>query len=267
MYQSALPIPALRNYVSCFWEGELAMDNSQVHTYHAIANSKVEWLFCYAGNYSTNNANGKLTQVPTACFYGQTNTCKQYTSTAAANGIFGVRLYAHAIPLLFNLPATELTNEYVDISSLLNRQGSELADEILQANTFQERVAIISSFLEKQIQLRLKTLSRFEAFITTMNKTGMSVGDLSSQVNLSQRQFERHFKYLTGFSAKTFFKIARFEAMIEALGCGTGISTKNLTSLALEHGYYDQSHLNRHFKEFTGLSPTSYVSLLASSVG
>jgi AraC-like DNA-binding protein len=265
MYQMALPIPALRNYVSCFWEGALTMENNKAHTYHAVANSKVEWLFCYAGRYSTHNANGQLVQVPTACFYGQTNTCKQYTSTAAANGIFGVRLYAHAIPLLFNLPATELTNEYVDISSLLNRQGSELADEILQADTFNERVALISAFIEAQIHRRLKTLSRFEAFITTINKTGMSIGDLSSQVNLSQRQFERHFKYLTGFSAKTFFKIARFEAMIEALGCGTGNTPQNLTSLALEFGYYDQSHLNRHFKEFTGLTPTGYLSLLANS--
>lgn len=265
MYQTALPIPALRNYVSCFWEGELAMENNQAHTYYAVANSKVEWLFCYAGRYSTNNTNGQLVQVPAACFYGQTNTCKQYTSTAAANGIFGVRLYAHAIPLLFNLPATELTNEYVDISSLLNRQGAELADEILQANTFTERVTIISAFIEAQIQRRLKTLSRFETFITTMNRTGMSVGELSSEVNLSQRQFERHFKYLTGFSAKTFFKIARFEAMIEALGCGTGKTPQNLTSLALEFGYYDQSHLNRHFKEFTGLSPSSYLSILQLS--
>lgn len=265
MYQSALPIPALRNYVSCFWEGELAMENNQVHTYYAVANSKVEWLFCYAGNYATNNENGQLVQVPTACFYGQTNTCKQYSSTAAANGIFGVRLYAHAIPLLFNLPATELTNEYVDVSSLLNRRGSELADEILKANTFKERVAIISAFLEVQIQRRASMLTRFEAFITTMQKTGFSVSELSGQVNLSQRQFERHFKYLTGFSAKTFFKIARFEAMIEALGCGTGNTPQNLTSLALEFGYYDQSHLNRHFKEFTGLTPTNYISLLASS--
>src|SRR5687768_13337347 len=140
MYQTSLPAAHLRNYVSLFWEGELAMDHNQVHTYHAVATSKVEWLFCYAGCYSTNNANGQIVQVPTACFYGQSDTCKQYTSTAAANGIFGVRLYAHAIPLLFNMPATELTNQYADISSLLNNRGSELAGEIIEADTFEKKV-------------------------------------------------------------------------------------------------------------------------------
>lgn len=31
--------------------------------------------------------------------------------------------------------------------------------------------------------------------------------------------------------------------------------------MALEYGYYDQSHLNRHFKEFTGMSPSGYLQL------
>lgn len=264
MYQTSLPAPALRKYVSCFWEGELTLHHNQAHTYHAMATSKVEWLFCYAGKYSTNNVYGDLVQVPAVCFYGQTNTCKQYVSTDAANAIFGVRLYAHAIPLLFNIPATEVTNQYVDIASLLGARGGELADEILAADTFEERVKIISAFLLSQIQNRWQTLTRFEAFITTMNQAGMPVSALSHQVNLSQRQFERQFKYLTGFSAKTFFKISRFESLMEALGCGAGNVPKNFTDLALEHGYYDQSHLNRHFKEFTGMSPGAYLNQLAN---
>jgi AraC-like DNA-binding protein len=28
---------------------------------------------------------------------------------------------------------------------------------------------------------------------------------------------------------------------------------------ALEHGYFDQAHLIRDFKEFTGLGPTQYM--------
>jgi len=261
MYQTAIPAPGLHNYVSCFWEGELTMGHNQTHTYHAIATSKVEWLFCLAGNYSTRNVNGRPVSLPSSCFYGQSNTCKQYTSTDASNAIFGVRLYAHAIPLLFNIPATELTNQYVDVSSLLNNRGKELDEEVRQANTFTERVAIVTGFLESQIKNRLVTLNRFGEFITTIHQTGLSISELCSQVNLSQRQFERHFKFLTGFSAKAFFKIARFENMISALGCGAGKAQQNLTSMALEHGYYDQSHLNRHFKEFAGMTPGDYLKL------
>ena len=263
MYQTALPAPILRNYVALFWEGELAIGSNQAHTYHAIATSKVELLFCYAGNYSTNNEKGNTVQVPAACFYGQASTCRQYTSTDTFNGIFGVRLYAHALPLLFNIPATELNNQYVEISSLLNGRGSELAGEISEAGSFEKRVTIISAFLESQLQHRLAALTRFEAFVTSLHRSGnnTSVSELAGEVNLSQRQFERHFKYLTGFSAKTYFKIARFENLVETLCCSAGKVSQSLTGIALDLGYYDQSHLNRHFKEFTGLSPTGFLQL------
>jgi AraC-like DNA-binding protein len=264
MYKTALPAPNLRNYVALFWEGELAIGRNQAHTYHAIATSKVELLFCYAGTYSTSNEDGLSVQVPTACFYGQASTCKQYISTDTFNGIFGVRLYAHAIPLLFNIPATELTNQYAAISSLLNGRGNELAGEIFEAGSFEERVLIVSAFLQSQIQHRLATLTRFEAFVTSLHRSAgnyTSVSALAGEVNLSQRQFERHFKYLTGFSAKTYFKISRFENLMETLCCPAGKVAQSLTDIALDLGYYDQSHLNRHFKEFTGLSPSGFLQL------
>ncbi|OQP64612.1 helix-turn-helix domain-containing protein [Niastella populi] len=263
MYKTALPAPNLRNYVALFWEGELAIGSNQAHTYHATATSKVELLFCYAGNYLTNNEKGDAVQVPAACFYGQASTCRRYTSTDTFNGIFGVRLYAHAIPLLFNIPATELTNQYVDISSLLNGRGHELAGEIFAAGSFEKRVTTISDFLQSQIQQRFATLTRFEAFVTSLHRLAQhtSVSELAGEVNLSQRQFERHFKYLTGFSAKTYFKIARFESLMETLCCPAGKVPQNLTGIALDLGYYDQSHLNRHFKEFTGLSPSGFLQL------
>jgi AraC-like DNA-binding protein len=33
---------------------------------------------------------------------------------------------------------------------------------------------------------------------------------------------------------------------------------KDLTNLALEAGYFDQAHFNKAFKQFTGLTPSSF---------
>ena len=38
-----------------------------------------------------------------------------------------------------------------------------------------------------------------------------------------------------------------------------GDDTPHLAALALECGYYDQSHLIHDFREFSGLSPTEYL--------
>jgi hypothetical protein len=78
MYSVQLPAIPLRHYVACFWEGELHISDQQVHTHYAIANSKVEWLFCFAGNYMTTGTNGLPVSIPKAALYGPASTCKQY---------------------------------------------------------------------------------------------------------------------------------------------------------------------------------------------
>lgn len=63
---------------------------------------------------------------------------------------------------------------------------------------------------------------------------------------------------------KNLIKIIRFQKTISNL-----IETINDISCidtALEFGYYDQSHFNKDFKKFTGLTPVNYVdNLLCNS--
>ncbi|HEV8539016.1 MAG TPA: AraC family transcriptional regulator, partial [Bacteroidota bacterium] len=37
-------------------------------------------------------------------------------------------------------------------------------------------------------------------------------------------------------------------------------NAKNLTGVAYDCGYYDQSHFIREFKDFAGITPTKYLS-------
>ncbi|WP_207512868.1 helix-turn-helix domain-containing protein [Longitalea luteola] len=268
MYKTILPNLMLRRYVARFWEGELVIDPGQVHTHHAIANRKLELLFCFAGDYATSDNNGVPMRIPTMGFYGQTNTSKQFASAATVNGFFGVQLYAHALPLLFNIPATVVTNQQIDVVALLERPGAALADKLLHAMSFEERVQIVSGFLEAQLHRGASKYTRLEKLIFSIyeSKHYPSISELVKEANLSPRQFERHFKDLTGFSAKTFFKLARFEQLIEVLTGGANTSPQKLTAIAHALDYYDQAHLNRHFREFTGLSPSAFLQQQAIQV-
>jgi AraC-like DNA-binding protein len=174
-----------------------------------------------------------------------------------------VRLYAHALPLLFNMPATTLTNQQIDIALLLKSQGAELADRIFESGSFEQRVNIVTGFFESFIYKRSARFARLEKLIFSLYQSAgfPSINELVNQSNLSQRQFERHFRDLTGFPAKTFLKIARFEKLVRTISCSKANSPQTLTAIALELGYYDQAHLNRQFKEFTGMSPSHYFRL------
>ena len=92
---------------------------------------------------------------------------------------------------------------------------------------------------------------------TILTQKGLvNIRDLSEQYFRSHRQFERKFKEHTGFTAKTFSRIVRFNSLMQRQ-----LNTQSsLTQIALEFGYYDQSHFINDFRAFSGYSPRTYFS-------
>ncbi|MGC4053070.1 MAG: helix-turn-helix domain-containing protein [Paludibaculum sp.] len=66
----------------------------------------------------------------------------------------------------------------------------------------------------------------------------------------------RVFLEQTGVSPKLFCRVVRFRSLINRLAQD---EDANWADLALDYGYYDQSHLVNEFRELSGLTPTSYV--------
>jgi AraC-like DNA-binding protein len=80
---------------------------------------------------------------------------------------------------------------------------------------------------------------------------------IGSEVGISARQLGRRFETVIGLSPKLLSRIVRFQRLFRL------IESRRFTNwalLALECGYYDQSHLIRDFRAFTGSEPTSYFS-------
>jgi len=93
-----------------------------------------ELLFHFKGPFNELFDDGKAEKSFTAGIHGQTH-CTRKFHIDKAFGIFGVCLYPQAIPLLFGLPATELTNQMPDLNTLLKQEGNELEDKITIAAT------------------------------------------------------------------------------------------------------------------------------------
>jgi len=61
-----------------------------------------------------------------------------------------------------------------------------------------------------------------------------------------------------GLTPKRLARIYRFHAALRGLQATT---TLDWAQLALDCGYYDQSHLSRDFREFTGRSPEEVLKI------
>ncbi len=83
----------------------------------------------------------------------------------------------------------------------------------------------------------------------------VKVKNLTDKFHISRRWLEKQFAEQVGLSPKEFTRITRFNALLTSVETTPSVSWSELIE---KYGYYDQSHLNRDFHEFTGLSPTQY---------
>jgi len=163
---------------------------------------------------------------------------------------FGVSFYPHALTTFFGMGADELTNQMPDINMV---HRCNLAER-LRNKTHLARVAILDRFLiEKMAKVSLDLTVQ-----SILHKKG-GVGNmeiLTSSLRISERQLQRRFKKQVGIPLKRYERISRFELALNRLATA---DYSELTSIAFELGYADQSHFIKEFQEFAGMSPYSFV--------
>jgi len=240
--------------------GEMELPEGHNFVYNAVASSQAEMLFNYSGKFGTYRLDGKMETLFDAGIHAQTNRPRFYTALTSRMGIFGVRLYPHTMPFLFDIPAQELTNQTIDLFSLLGADGEELMQLVFAARGIEEKVAVVSHFLLRRIRQRAQHHAGIAAAIFRIHqsKGQVALSDLLDASCLSQRQFERNFKELAGFAPKAYLRIVRFESVIY-----TYREEQPLTELALDNGYFDQAHFNHDFKQFAGQTPSVYFKSLS----
>lgn len=256
-YQRIQPPASLRDIVGFYWvfEGDFRFDNLYRQPTTATIFPKLS--FQYEGMMSLVNSTDKEPVNIRSGFQGQTNKFQSIISHERV-GVEGVCFFPHAIPLLFQLPSHNITNQNLSIDDLLGSRGRELEELIISAGSNSLRIQLLSEFLEKRLYESTPHKYCLASAIQKIwfHNGQASITQLASDSFLSQRQFERKFKEQLGFTPKMFSRIVRFENCIAQQYSSYG----SLTELAYLSGYYDQSHFNRDFKEFSGKSPGEYFS-------
>lgn len=90
-------------------------------------------------------------------------------------------------------------------------------------------------------------------------KGNISAGEMASIACLSERQFLRVFRNYIGIAPKQFIRLRRFHRTIQSMQ-QTAASGQpiDLMSEALEHGYYDLSHMALEFQQMGCVSPSHF---------
>ncbi|MEO6539349.1 MAG: helix-turn-helix domain-containing protein [Ferruginibacter sp.] len=259
------PPQQFADYVRFFWFLEYNASNEMSFVHHAYAHHCPEVTFCYKGQFKYKSAFDMEKNLISGV-YGQTQSFSSVSSNSDF-GIFGFYLYPHAFAQLFCLPANELTNQSVDIKTLCGKQGEILEEKIMLASDNDQRVKLVTHFLEARLKNIKTEYINICSSITAISNSYHTVSVKSFAENnfLSVRQFERRFKEFSGFNPKLFLRIVRFNSLLRK-----SFQNKSLSEIAFDFGYYDQPHFIHDFQEFSGCSPKDYFkpeTLFASDRG
>jgi AraC-like DNA-binding protein len=162
-----------------------------------------------------------------------------------------------AFPFL-GLPAGELADTHVDLETLWGSSAGLLRERLCEANTNAERFQLLEEALLSRLRYGIEKHYAVSAALEVfgMNQPVPTVRDIAKYLALSQRRFIQVFKAEVGLTPKLFSRIRRFQQTRSIIQQNP---SPNWAGLALDLGYFDQSHLIREFLEFSGLSPTEYL--------
>jgi AraC-like DNA-binding protein len=162
-----------------------------------------------------------------------------------------------AFPFL-GLPAGDLADTHVDLETLWGPSTGRLRERLCEARTSVERFQLLDEALLSRlchgVEQHYAVSAALEMF--GKNQVGLTVREAAKYLSLSQRRFIQVFKAEVGMTPKLFSRIQRFQQTRAFIQQNPA---PDCAALALDLGYFDQSHFIREFLEFSGLSPTDYI--------
>lgn len=165
----------------------------------------------------------------------------------------------HGARSFFNLPLSELREDSVALDLISDPGWVDLGARLIEEYDNASCVTLIERFLIKRYSEEKEyNRKRMMAVVAAVSEGEENVSRLAEISCLGYKQFKRVFADYVGTNPKDFSRIIRFQRALHILQTQPFIS---LTQLVFVCGFYDQSHMIREFKAFSGYTPGEYIAV------
>ena len=154
------------------------------------------------------------------------------------------------------------SNRFFSLQDLWGSSVLALRDQLREIPTPTARLRCFEDFLTRKFADRLAAISgpRHDMVRYALSRFARvprvsSVRYVAQSAGLSERRFSQVFREQVGFSPKVWTRIQRFQRTVAQLHAGVDLPW---AELALDCGYYDQSHFANEFRAFSGIDATTY---------
>ncbi|ASO21245.1 Helix-turn-helix domain protein [Actinoalloteichus hoggarensis] len=169
----------------------------------------------------------------------------------------------HAESLL-DVPVDEIADRTVPLRDLWGRQAALLAEELADLGadppgvlrrletTLLGRVTDRTGPALDRVRLLRAATARLAG---GLRRTPERLGDVARDAGLSERRLRTVFTSAVGLSPRRFARVTRVRTVLAATSAGVD----SWSRLAVDAGYYDQSHLTAEFREVMQVTPGRFA--------
>jgi AraC-like DNA-binding protein len=244
-YREYPPHPALADHVACLWT---AGSPAGASTHRVLPDNCVDILWQDGGQ--------------PGFAVGMMSTAIQVASARPVRTL-AVRFKPGAAGAFLALPLQALTDQRADIDLLWGRGDAGRLADALWSGDVPERARL--ALIERELLRRLHadgvrptadTLVRRALRALDASDGGLRIDDLAAQLGVSRQHVAAQFRDKVGLSPKLYARICRFRRATAALKAAPA---PDWARLALDCGYFDQSHLIHDFQAFAGSAPERFL--------
>jgi AraC-like DNA-binding protein len=171
--------------------------------------------------------------------------------------VFGIKFKPGGFYPFLKASVSSLTDCTVPVNSIFGTDADALETVLLSPCEEDEKLKAANEFFHACIPEPDKTIGLAGQLVTRIFQEAdiKTVDDLVSRTGIGKRSLQRIFNEYVGISPKWVIRRYRLHELVERIKSGESLDWVNL---ALELGYFDQSHLINDFRSIIGYSPIRY---------
>ncbi len=150
----------------------------------------------------------------------------------------------------------ELNDAVVPLDEVLGARGERLVERLAETPTWQQRLRLLDEALGGDAPALSPEVAWLCGELAASDGQAR-VEPLMDETGWSRRRVTERFRRQLGVSPKAYARLLRFEHATSLLS--RPATHRTLAGVAMEAGYYDQSHLTRDFVALAGMTPGSFA--------
>ena len=174
---------------------------------------------------------------------------------AAPTTVVGIRLRPGVAYLLTGIATDRLVDRRIDLGSI--KPFRDLVAVEPRPRTPAEHIASLEQFLIERLEHAAIHPVVASVLAELERKRGrLRASELAAHSGVSPRHLNRLMLQWIGYGSKRLATIVRFQATLHEM---EQLAQRPVASLAIENGYFDQSHLTHDTVRFSGATPSDLV--------